>query len=404
MLHRVLELVSDCSSSLAMVVLRRKLKPSLISPSDPLPGKDDEGSLSPDSDTLLDQTNTGSHTLRAHNDTVQAAAATSTTEALMKSPVKVGQDGQLEVPLFDTMEEFEAALPQTVSVLEGPFGSRVYLIGSAHFSEESMNDVSFVIRNVRPDFVMVELCQSRSHIMLMDEQQLLHEATDLNMGKLRSIYQTNGINSIFYILLLSMSSKLTKDLGRAPGCEFRRAFSEAKLIRGCTIHLGDRPIGVTINRMLRSLSIWDTMKLVWRLLTADDKITAEEVEECKQQSLLERCMAEMAADFPHFDELFVKERDMYMAYSLQNAAMPVADENGMPRAVRVVGVVGIGHAAGIKKNWGKVSRQQVERIMTIPEPQLSKRILKATLKYGFYGLICYGAFKIIRPRLPAKLL
>lgn len=387
-----------------MVVLRRKTNTK------PLPDKpDDEAdSLSPDSDTLLDHTRTsGSYTLQAVNETLKSSQLDSSSapkEAVLKSPVKIGPDGQLEVKIFDTVQEFEAALPDTVSVLQGPFGSRVYLIGSAHFSEESMNDVSFVIRNVRPDFVMVELCQSRSHIMLMNEEQLLHEATDLNLAKLRNIYQSNGLNSIFYILLLSMSSKLTKDLGRAPGCEFRRAFSEAKLLPNCTIHLGDRPIAITINRMLRSLSIWDTMKLGWRLLTADDKITAEEVEECKKESLLEKCMAEMAADFPHFDELFVKERDQYMAYSLQNAAMPVADEQGNPRAVRVVGVVGIGHAAGIKKNWGKVSRQQVERIMTIPEPQLSKRILKATLKYGFYGLICFGAYKIIRPRLPANLL
>lgn len=387
-----------------MVVLRRKTNTK------PLPDKpdDEEDSLSPDSDTLLDHTRTsGSYTLQAVNETLKSSQLDSSSapkEAVLKSPVKIGPDGQLEVKIFDTVQEFEAALPDTVSVLQGPFGSRVYLIGSAHFSEESMNDVSFVIRNVRPDFVMVELCQSRSHIMLMNEEQLLHEATDLNLAKLRNIYQSNGLNSIFYILLLSMSSKLTKDLGRAPGCEFRRAFSEAKLLPNCTIHLGDRPIAITINRMLRSLSIWDTMKLGWRLLTADDKITAEEVEECKKESLLEKCMAEMAADFPHFDELFVKERDQYMAYSLQNAAMPVADEQGNPRAVRVVGVVGIGHAAGIKKNWGKVSRQQVERIMTIPEPQLSKRILKATLKYGFYGLICFGAYKIIRPRLPANLL
>lgn len=382
-----------------MVVLRRKIKPPTLS----LAGRDDDygESLSPDSDTLLDQT-TGSATLQAANETVRGNG--DGQETLRKSPVKVTADGKLEVKIFETLQEFEANLPETVSVLEGPFGSRVYLIGSAHFSEESMNDVSFVIRNVNPDFVMVELCQSRSHIMLMDEETVMREATDLNMGKLRNIYQSNGLNSIFYILLLTMSSKLTKDLGRAPGCEFRRAFSEAKQIRGCTIHLGDRPIGITINRMLRSLSIWDTVRLGWRLLTADDKITAEDVEECKNQSLLEKLMAELAADFPHFDELFVKERDMYMAWSLANAAMPVADEHGNARSVRVVGVVGIGHASGIKKNWGKVGRAEIERIMTVPEPQLSKRILKATLKYGFYGLVCFGAYKIIRPRLPANLL
>lgn len=304
--------------------------------------------------------------------------------------------------MFATRDEFEANLPETVSVLDGPFGSRVYLIGSAHFSEESMNDVSFVIRNVRPDFVMVELCQSRSHILLMDEAQLMHEATDLNLAKIREIYRTNGLNSIFYILLLSMSSKLTKDLGRAPGCEFRRALQEARMIPRCTIHLGDRPIAVTINRMLRSLSIWDTVRLGWRLLTTDDTITQAEVEECRDKSMLDKCMEDLAKDFPHFDELFVKERDQYMAYSLANAAMPVADENGHPRAVRVVGVVGIGHARGIRDNWGKVSSEQVRKIMTIPEPQLSKRILKATLKYGFYGLVVFGAYKVIRPRWPSS--
>lgn len=381
-----------------MVVLRSSRKSISITASS-VSGKDDEDNFSRESDTLLDES---TRTLAAPLQ--QTVVVAPTKEAVLKSPVKVGADGRLEVPIFNTMEEFEAHLPETVSVLEGPFGSRVYLIGTAHFSEESMNDVSFVIRNVRPDFVMVELCQSRSHIMLMDEQKLLQEATDLSLAKIRNIYKSDGLNSIFYILLLSMSSKLSKDLGRAPGCEFRRAFAEARMVRGCTIHLGDRPIGITINRVLRSLSIWDTLKLGWRLLTADDKITAEEVEECKDQSLLEKCMADLAKDFPHFDELFVKERDMYMAYSLQNAAMPVADEHGMPRAVRVVGVVGIGHTAGIRKNWGKVGAAQIERIMEIPEPQLSKRILKATLKYGFYGLICFGAYKIIRPRLPANLL
>lgn len=378
----------------------------------------DGGSLSPDSDTLLDRSSLHSETLAGdrsshtlQNVTVQQSQQSSSSpllktsaplskEANLKSPVKM-VDGQLEVQMFATVEEFEAHLPDTVTVLEGPFGARVYLIGSAHFSEESMNDVSFVIRNVRPDFVMVELCASRSHIMLMDEAQLMHEATDLNLAKIRDIYKSNGLNSIFYILLLSMSSKLSKDLGVAPGCEFRRAYREARMIQGCTVHLGDRPIGVTINRMLRSLSIWDTVKLGWRLLTADDKMTPEEVEECKNESMLEKCMADLAKDFPAFDQLFVKERDQYLAYSLASAAMPVADAQGMPRAVTVVGVVGIGHAAGIKKNWGRVTREQIVRIMEIPEPQLSKRVLKAVVKCGFYGLICWGVYKVVRPRLPA---
>lgn len=362
-------------------------------PSNPtisVPGKDSSADLTPDSETLLDKTaGDASLTLRA------------SPRALPKSPVRV-VDGQLEVQLFDTRDAFEAALPETVTVLEGPFGSRVYLIGTAHFSEESQNDVSFVMRNVRPDFVMVELCASRSHIMVMDEQQLQHESTDLSLDKLRDIYRNNGLNSIFYVLLLRMSSKLTKELGCAPGCEFRRAFAEVKRVPGCTILLGDRPIALTIQRLLRTLGICDTLKLVWRLLTADDTITAEDVEACKDVGLLEKLMEELAADFPQFNEIFVRERDLFMAYSLQNAAMPVADEQGLPRAVRVVGVVGIGHAAGIKERWGKATQEEIRRILEVPQPQLSKRVLRGAVKWGFYGLVCYGAYRLIRPRLPAN--
>ena len=53
-------------------------------------------------------------------------------------------------------------------------------------------------------------------------------------------------------------------------------------------------------------------------------------------------MGEMAGEFPVFDDVFVKERDMFLTYSLQNASVPVAvNEAGEPLPVKVVGVVGI---------------------------------------------------------------
>lgn len=51
-----------------------------------------------------------------------------------------------EIKIYDTIEEFEENLPSTVTVLDTPFGSRVYLVGTAHFSEESQDDVSYVSR------------------------------------------------------------------------------------------------------------------------------------------------------------------------------------------------------------------------------------------------------------------
>lgn len=59
----------------------------------------------------------------------------------------------------------------------------VYLIGTAHFSRESQEDVVRTIAMTQPDLVMVELCPSRISILSMDEQTLLREASDLNTQK-----------------------------------------------------------------------------------------------------------------------------------------------------------------------------------------------------------------------------
>ena len=42
------------------------------------------------------------------------------------------------------LEEFDKNLPHTVTLLRAPNGSRVYLVGTGHFSVESQNDVSKV--------------------------------------------------------------------------------------------------------------------------------------------------------------------------------------------------------------------------------------------------------------------
>lgn len=306
-----------------------------------------------------------------------------------------------EIKIYDTIEEFEENLPSTVTVLDTPFGSRVYLVGTAHFSEESQDDVSYVIRNVRPDVLMVELCPSRVHILKLDEKTLLEEAKNFNFAKIRSIIQTHGyINGVFFILLLQMSAQIAKDLGMAPGGEFRRAFEEIHRIPGCMLHLGDRPIRITLHRALRALTLWQTMKLVWRL-TSTDTISIEEVEECKQRDLLEKLMQEMAGEFPEFSEVFVKERDIFLCHSLQLAALPQmpTDGSGIPRPVRVVGVVGIGHANGIAEKWGKVDPSCIPEIMKIPPGRLSTRLAWYSFQASVCSLVLYQGYRILKPCL-----
>ncbi|XP_071542046.1 uncharacterized protein [Panulirus ornatus] len=290
-------------------------------------------------------------------------------------------------------------LPDTVSRLDTPEGSSVFLVGTAHFSKESQEDVANTIRIVKPDIVVVELCKARTAILQLDEETILQESRSLDLKKIQMILRQHGkIQGVLYLLLLSVSAHITKQLGMAPGGEFRTAFAEArKSAPGCLIQLGDRPIQITLSRALASLSLWHKFKLTWHILTSKEPISKEEVEKCKQRDFIEEMLAEMTGQFPAISEVFVKERDLYLCRSLQAAAQPVPNPMSptgiSPRVV--VGVVGIGHVPGIVEHWGKVTDADIAPIMRIPPPSFSSKVLKFTFKMTMYGLLGYGAYKCL---------
>jgi len=297
-------------------------------------------------------------------------------------------------------------LPSTCQVLvSATSGARVYLIGTAHFSKESCEDVSLVIQGVQPDIVMVELCKARTNILHLDEETILEEAQNLDLEKSLEIIRSQGtVQGVMYLLLLSMSAHLTKELGMAPGGEFRRAFTEAKKVPGCMVHLGDRPINITLKRALAALSPWQKVKLGWNILTSRDPITKEEVEKCKDRDLLENMLAEMAGEFPALSQVFVAERDLFLAHSLQMAADAIPVHALGPDGEKlegftpptVVGVVGIGHMPGIIEHWGKVTREQVKEVVRVDPPSAFGRVLRFTVKTAFWGGCLYGLYRVCR--------
>lgn len=48
------------------------------------------------------------------------------------------------IKIYKSIKEFDKNLPHTVTKLTTPHGSMVYLVGTAHFSKESQDDVSLV--------------------------------------------------------------------------------------------------------------------------------------------------------------------------------------------------------------------------------------------------------------------
>ncbi|XP_014483603.1 PREDICTED: traB domain-containing protein isoform X2 [Dinoponera quadriceps] len=292
-------------------------------------------------------------------------------------------------------------LPETVTLLTTPDGGKLYLIGTAHFSVESQNDVSKIIQAVQPHIIVVELCKARVGILQLDEEAMFRYAKDISYQCIMDILKKEGLyNGLLHILLLRMAAHVAKELGMPPGGEFRRAFEEAKKIPNCMIHMADRPINITMQRALRALSWWQTIKLGWHLAFMKRPITQEDVEFCKQRSMLDEMIASMKGEFPVLGEVFIKERDIYLTYSLQIACMPQFTSHGI-KPMRVVGIVGLGHTPGIIENWGKVQPTDISPILKVPPPSMSSKILKLTVKASVLGAAIYISYKVIA--VPAAL-
>uniref|UniRef100_A0A2K6F3B9 TraB domain containing n=1 Tax=Propithecus coquereli TaxID=379532 RepID=A0A2K6F3B9_PROCO len=271
-------------------------------------------------------------------------------------------------------------LPHTVTQLVAQDGSRVSVVGTAHFSDDSKSDVVQTIRGVQPDVAVVELCQYRVSMLKMDESTWLREAK-ISLEKLQQ----------------AVSAHITEQLGMAPGGgEFREAFKEASRVPFCKFHLGERPIPLTFKRAIATLSFWQKVKLAWGLCFLSDPISKDDVERCKQKDLLEQMMAEMIGEFPDLHRTVVSERDVYLTYMLRQAAQRLELRRSSDAELRkrvpavVVGVVGMGHVPGIEKNWS--TDLNIQEIMTVPPPSISCRVSPLAVKSTFFGLLGYGLY------------
>uniref|UniRef100_A0A0R3PDB5 TraB domain-containing protein n=1 Tax=Angiostrongylus costaricensis TaxID=334426 RepID=A0A0R3PDB5_ANGCS len=252
----------------------------------------------------------------------------------------------------------------------------VYLIGTAHFSKESQEDVMRTIAATQPDLVMVELCPSRISILSMDEQTLLREASELNTQKiLTTIKQSGVVQGILHVLLLSMSAHITRELSMAPGGEFRAAHKAAMQTQLCRLVLGDRPIQITLQRALGSLNFWQKIKFFWHIAMSH------------------------GASITH-EEIFVDERDAYMTHALHSLLQKNTFEKRVSwerieaewQPLIVVAVVGIGHTPGIVAHWN--NPVDISPLLHIPPPSMSAKV--GTTSATNYLSSCERSFILVK--------
>uniref|UniRef100_A0A1I8IS74 TraB domain containing n=2 Tax=Macrostomum lignano TaxID=282301 RepID=A0A1I8IS74_9PLAT len=314
--------------------------------------------------------------------------------------MELGQQAQPPPPLFQSehhlladmrylseirgnLSEIEANLPSACEILEGDGGSKLYLVGTAHFSEQSCQDVRDVIRQVKPHRVILELCQTRTGILTLDEDTLRAQVADTGLESVRRNARSLGWSgAIMHYLMGRLSACIMDQIGLLPGGEFRAAVDEARGLPFCEILLKDRSIRITIQRTLSKLSLYGKLRLAYCLLFSMEAITKEQIEMFKDKDLLEQLLAELGETFPELREVIVDERDRYMAYQFRSLCKPLFP--GVPSIN--VAVVGFGHKTGIRSYWPAAADPSIlGDCMTVPVAPLSERLFLRTAKYTLIG-------------------
>lgn len=214
-------------------------------------------------------------------------------------------------------------------------GTEVELLGTAHVSQQSAEDVRNALDGAAHEAVAVELCQPR--------YERLTGTDDWHDVDLFRIVRSGRAGMVAAQLALSAYQKrLADQLGVEVGGEMRAAV-EAAESRRMPLWLIDRNVGVTMRRVVRAVPWYQRMTLISGLLAstvARPQFDQESIEELKRKDILESTFTEFAQQSPALYEVLIGERDRYMAARLR-------EEITAHRPARVLTVVGAGHVSGI---------------------------------------------------------
>lgn len=283
-------------------------------------------------------------------------------------------------------------LPQSVSLLTAPNGARVFLIGTVHFSKKSIEDVRQVIDSQKPKIVVLELCPERQHVLVLDQETLKKEMENISFTHFRDMVRKQGLlSTLLRILMVHISANITRQLGQAPGGEFREAYRAANDV-GSKVVLGDRRISISFGRLMASLSMWQKFTLFCRVSSAavsGFKLSEEEVDNFRNKDLVDALMDEFKAEYPQIVVPLMVERDQFLCYSLKQAASSAPMTSAQTAPNCIVGVVGMGHVEGIRKFW----EQDIDigSLNTVPKPRrfsVLKAVGTVTVVCGI-SLICW---------------
>jgi len=129
---------------------------------------------------------------------------------------------------------------------------------------------------------------------------------------------------------------------------------------------------------------YEKIKLMFQLMLSmggSDEITEEEIEQMKQEDLLQTLLADVKKSHPIMEKVLIAERDQFLAAKISSAP-----------GKRIVAVVGAGHGPGIKKHLATGTSIDTTPLTDIPPAGKIGKVLKWLIPGAIILLMAVGFF------------
>jgi pheromone shutdown-related protein TraB len=250
-------------------------------------------------------------------------------------------------------------------------GKDIILIGTAHVSKQSAEQVKQVIEEERPDTVCVELDEQR-YQSVMDSERWR------SMDIFKVIREKKTTLLFMNLAISSFQNRMAKQFGIKPGQEMIQGVQSAEEI-GADLVLADRNIQTTFSRIWGNLGFRGKGKLITSVFAGiifQEKVSEADMERMKQQDTLNAAMHEFSKAFPGLKAPLIDERDQYLAQKIKDAP-----------GEKIVAVLGAAHVPGILKEIH--NEQNLDELTSVPPKSKIPKLIGWAIPLLILSIIAY---------------
>ncbi len=255
----------------------------------------------------------------------------------------------------------------------------IHLVGTAHVSKKSIEDVQTAVETFAPDTICVELDERRY-------KNLTNENKWKDTNIVSVIKKRQGMFMIASLMLSAFQQRIGSD--SPPGAEMLEGIRIAKE-KKLRLSLCDRPLDKTLIRAWRKTGFFSKFKLLEALFSASfstKKLDVAEIEAIKDQNAVDAMMQELGDYLPSIRAILIDERDRYLAKKIFETP-----------GKNIVAIIGLGHLKGVVDCLHALHAKDYDidcaALEELPKPSVIGKILKWVLPVLIVALITRGAFR-----------